>query len=207
MEGPSNEFEKKDTMGIIPRSVEQIFHHVKELEEKGWVYSMEASFLEIYNENLRDLLGNDNQKKLEIKHVGGKTFVTDLSLHPVNNPNHVLGLLKKALQNRSVAETQCNDRSSRSHSVFLLKISGNNHITGDSCEGVLNLVDLAGSERLSVSGATGDRLKETQAINKSLSSLGDVITALGIHKIFFNYSKQRIVYSLQEFQVNVFASE
>lgn len=74
-----------------------------------------------------------------------------------------------------------NERSSRSHSVFTLRIRGTNPHTGEACEGSLNLVDLAGSERLEKSGAAGDkdRLKETQAINKSLSALGDVIAALG----------------------------
>lgn len=74
-----------------------------------------------------------------------------------------------------------NERSSRSHSVFTLRISGNNPLTKESCEGSLNLVDLAGSERLNSSGAGNDkgRLKETQNINRSLSALGDVIAALG----------------------------
>lgn len=98
----------------------------------------------------------------------------------VDNPEQVMSLLSKASYNRAVAETLCNDRSSRSHSVFTLKITGSNQITTEKVEGLLNLIDLAGSERLSQSGSTGDRLKETQAINKSLSSLGDVIYALGI---------------------------
>ena len=74
-----------------------------------------------------------------------------------------------------------NERSSRSHSVFTLRIMGENVMTGEACEGSLNLVDLAGSERLEKSGAANDkdRLKETQNINKSLSALGDVIAALG----------------------------
>ena len=74
-----------------------------------------------------------------------------------------------------------NERSSRSHSVFTLRICGENTMTGETCEGTLNLVDLAGSERLEKSGAGNDkdRLKETQSINKSLSALGDVIAALG----------------------------
>jgi kinesin family member C1 len=74
-----------------------------------------------------------------------------------------------------------NERSSRSHSVFTLRITGKNKQNGETCEGCLNLVDLAGSERLNASGAAGDRdrLRETQNINKSLSALGDVIAALG----------------------------
>ena len=75
--------------------------------------------------------------------------------------------------------TRCNERSSRSHSVFRLVLKGVNAHTGEERRGVLNLIDLAGSERLSKSGATGARLKETQCINKSLSCLGDVIFALG----------------------------
>lgn len=75
-----------------------------------------------------------------------------------------------------------NERSSRSHSVFTLRISGVNESTGETCEGCLNLVDLAGSERINVSFANGadkERIRETQNINKSLSALGDVIAALG----------------------------
>jgi kinesin family protein C1 len=90
----------------------------------------------------------------------------------------VFELLLKAARNRSVAATYCNEHSSRSHSVFTLTLMGHNSLTLESSEGNLNLIDLAGSERLSLSGATGDRLKETQSINKSLSSLGDVIFAL-----------------------------
>ena len=96
-------------------------------------------------------------------------------------PQQVNALLNKANSRRSVAATLMNERSSRSHSVFSLRVTGNNSLTGESCEGVLNLVDLAGSERLNSSGAGNDkdRLKETQNINKSLSSLADVIGALG----------------------------
>jgi kinesin family member C1 len=96
----------------------------------------------------------------------------------VTTPLEVFELLKKASKNRAVAATNCNEHSSRSHSVFSLRIVGTNTVTQESSEGTLNLIDLAGSERLSSSGSTGDRLKETQAINKSLSCLGDVIFAL-----------------------------
>jgi kinesin family protein C1 len=88
-------------------------------------------------------------------------------------------MLKQAANNRSVAATKSNERSSRSHSVFILKLIGKNSTTNETSEGTLNLVDLAGSERLKQSGAEGDRMKETQNINKSLSCLGDVIGALG----------------------------
>ena len=170
--------------GMIPRAVRQIYDTAKSLEEKGWKYSMEGSFIEVYNENLNDLLGKPDEldkKKHEIRHdmQNCKTTITDITTVELDTPNRVDSILRQAAANRSVAATKANERSSRSHSVFILKLVGSNSITGEKSEGTLNLVDLAGSERLSHSKATGDRLKETQSINKSLSCLGDVIGALG----------------------------
>ena len=109
------------------------------------------------------------------------TRVTDVVVQPLHSPTQVRTLLALAQSRRTVAATLMNERSSRSHSVFTLRIKGTNTHTGEACEGSLNLVDLAGSERLNASGAWNhkDRLKETQNINKSLSALGDVIAALG----------------------------
>lgn len=170
--------------GMIPRAVRQIYDTAKSLEEKGWKYSMEGSFIEVYNENLNDLLGKADdldKKKHEIRHdvQNCKTTITDITTVDLDTPNKVESMLHQASANRSVASTKANERSSRSHSVFILKLVGKNATTGEKSEGTLNLVDLAGSERLSHSKATGDRLKETQNINKSLSCLGDVIGALG----------------------------
>ena len=170
--------------GMIPLAVHQIYETAQSLEEKGWRYKMAGKFVEVYNENLNDLLGNPDEldkKKHEIRHdmQRGKTTITDINTVDLDSPEMVESILKNAAANRSVAATKANERSSRSHSVFILKLTGENHITGERSEGTLNLVDLAGSERLSHSGATGERLKETQNINRSLSSLGDVIAALG----------------------------
>lgn len=170
--------------GMIPRAVHQIYETATGLEEKGWRYTMEGNFVEVYNENLNDLLGKAEEldkKKHEIRHdmQRGKTIITDVTTVRLDSPEMVESLLKRAAANRSVAATKANERSSRSHSVFILKLIGENSITGERSEGTLNLVDLAGSERLSHSGATGERLKETQSINRSLSCLGDVIAALG----------------------------
>jgi kinesin family member C1 len=138
-----------------------------------------------YNETINDLLGKAefDKKKHEIKHDAKTctTRVTDVHVEPLTSASQVRALLVSAQSRRSVAATLMNERSSRSHSVFTLRIAGRNATTGESCEGCLNLVDLAGSERLATSGAADDkdRLKETQAINKSLSALGDVIAALG----------------------------
>lgn len=170
--------------GMIPRAVNQIYDTAKSLEEKGWKYTMEGSFVEVYNENLNDLLGKPDEfdkKKHEIRHdmQRCKTTITDITTVYLDSPNKVESILQHASSNRSVAATKANERSSRSHSVFILKLTGENSATGEKSEGTLNLVDLAGSERLSQSQATGERLKETQSINKSLSCLGDVIGALG----------------------------
>ncbi|KAF2400979.1 kinesin [Trichodelitschia bisporula] len=170
--------------GMIPLAVKQIYDTAKTLGDKGWTYRMEGSFIEVYNENLNDLLGTADdidKKKHEIRHDPAKckTTVTDITKVELDSPERVQEVLKRADGNRSVAATKANMRSSRSHSVFILSLVGENSITGERSEGTLNLVDLAGSERLSHSQAEGQRLKETQNINKSLSCLGDVIAALG----------------------------
>jgi kinesin family protein C1 len=182
--------------GMIPRGVKQIFDTAEKLKEKGWVYTMEAQYLEIYNETLRDLLSDSvgTTKKLEIRHDHhqGTTKVTDATVVIVDTPEKVFQVLAKAGKNRAVAATNCNERSSRSHSVFTLSINGVNTITEESCKGVLNLIDLAGSERLSSSMSTGERLKETQSINKSLSSLGDVIYALANKDVHIPYRNSKV---------------
>ncbi|TPX40703.1 hypothetical protein SeLEV6574_g06469 [Synchytrium endobioticum] len=201
MEGPDHGLEDEKSMGMIPRAVLQIFESAETLEEKGWAYSMEAQFMEIYNETIRDLLApkHDDNRKHEIKHdnATGRTSVTDMTTVVVNTPRAVQSVLKKASHNRAVGATQCNERSSRSHSVFILKLTGHNSVTDEASEGVLNLIDLAGSERLSASGSTGDRLKETQAINKSLACLGDVIFALANKDQHIPYRNSKLTYLLQ----------
>ncbi|KAL1977840.1 hypothetical protein VTN31DRAFT_699 [Thermomyces dupontii] len=190
--------------GMIPRAVHQIFETAKSLEEKGWMYRIEGEFVEVYNENLNDLLGRADdldKKKHEIRHdmQRCKTTITDVTTVTFDSPEMVESVLRRANANRSVAATKANERSSRSHSVFILRLVGHNSITGESSEGTLNLVDLAGSERLSHSGATGERLKETQNINRSLSCLGDVISALGQGKegAHIPYRNSKLTYLLQ----------
>ncbi|OJJ47311.1 hypothetical protein ASPZODRAFT_151816 [Penicilliopsis zonata CBS 506.65] len=190
--------------GMIPRAVHQIYETAKNLEDKGWRYTMEGNFVEVYNENLNDLLGNPDEldrKKHEIRHdmQRGKTFITDVNTVRLETPEMVESILQRAAANRSVAATKANERSSRSHSVFILKLIGTNSVTGERSEGTLNLVDLAGSERLSHSQATGERLKETQSINRSLSCLGDVIAALGQGKEggHIPYRNSKLTYLLQ----------
>ncbi|CAN6236341.1 unnamed protein product [Urochloa humidicola] len=195
-----------DQKGIIPRSLEQIFKTSQSLESQGWEYSMQASMLEIYNETIRDLLapGRPNSfemtpsKQYTIKHDShGNTTVSDLTIIDVYGIADVTTLLEKASQSRSVGKTQMNEQSSRSHFVFSLKISGSNENTGQHVQGVLNLIDLAGSERLAKSGSTGDRLKETQSINKSLSALSDVIFAIAKGDDHVPFRNSKLTYLLQ----------
>lgn len=197
--------ETPDQKGLIPRSLEQIFQASQSLLAQGWKYKMQASMLEIYNENIRDLLltnkssaAENTGKQYTIKHdANGNTHVTDLTIVDVCSIQEISSLLRQAAQSRSVGKTQMNEQSSRSHFVFTLRISGVNENTEQQVQGVLNLIDLAGSERLSKSGATGDRLKETQAINKSLSCLSDVIFALAKKEDHVPFRNSKLTYLLQ----------
>ncbi|WVO22624.1 uncharacterized protein IAS62_003954 [Cryptococcus decagattii] len=180
MEGAQDE----ENAGLIPRAIDMIFKVSGQLKDRGWKYQMEGQFLEVYNEVINDLLGNSqfDTKKHEIKlDKDGKISVTEAVSVPLSNPRQVHTLLERAQSRRAVAATLMNERSSRSHSVFTLKVRGVNPLTDEKCEAMLNLVDLAGSERIEKSGAgeNKDRLKEAININKSLSALADVIGALG----------------------------
>jgi len=168
-----------DERGIIPRSLEMIVAETERLKLQGWEYTLHASFLEIHNETIRDLLADPTapKKELSIKHsTGGGTTVANAVEEQVGaNASDISRLMARAQLQRSVGFTAMNAASSRSHAVFRLRLEGSRE--GEpSLSGVLNLIDLAGSERLNSSHATGERLKETQAINKSLSALGDVRT-------------------------------
>jgi len=213
--------------GIIPRAVEQILSQAKIMQAQRWQFTVSASFLEIYNENLRDLLVNLDLRpdslssscssaarpasaaaqKLAIKRDRNqKSFVDGLTQHKIDAEDKEIGiqqleaLMAAAARARSVATTKMNAQSSRSHSVFMLHLHGINEDTGTIVEGSLNLCDLAGSERLDRSGAAADakRLKETQAINKSLSCLGDVFNALGNGSPHVPYRNSKLTYLLQD---------
>ncbi|KAK7262655.1 hypothetical protein RJT34_30230 [Clitoria ternatea] len=197
--------------GLIPRSLEQIFQAKQSQQPQGWTYEMQVSMLEIYNETIRDLISTNRSsldatrtengtpgKQYTIKHdANGNTQVSDLTVVDVQSAREVAFLLNQAANSRSVGKTQMNEHSSRSHFVFTLRIYGVNESTDQQVQGVLNLIDLAGSERLSKSGSTGERLKETQAINKSLSSLSDVIFALAKKEDHVPFRNSKLTYLLQ----------
>lgn len=147
--------------GIIPRSVQHLFDLKCKMEQSGWSISLEASQLEIYNETLRDLLTDEPAGKLDVKHArDGSVSVANLSLHPVESESDIVELLRIAQTNRSVASTKCNEVSSRSHSVFQLRVHARHGEETRSSS--LVLVDLAGSERIVQSGAKDVQLKEAQ---------------------------------------------
>ncbi|XP_047580601.1 kinesin-like protein KIF17 isoform X7 [Lutra lutra] len=166
--------------GVIPRAFEHVFESVQCAENTKFL--VRASYLEIYNEDVRDLLGTDTKQKLELKeHPERGVYVKGLSMHTVHSVAQCERIMETGWKNRSVGYTLMNKDSSRSHSIFTISIEiyavderGQDHLRA----GKLNLVDLAGSERQSKTGATGERLKEATKINLSLSALGNVISAL-----------------------------
>ncbi|XP_058794320.1 kinesin-like protein KIF3B [Phymastichus coffea] len=172
MEGSKIDSEKR---GIIPRSFEQIFTHIG--RSKNIQYLVSASYLEIYQEEIRDLLQQDQNLRFELKERPDTgIFVKDLSSTVCKSAEEIQQLMTLGNRNRTVGATNMNEHSSRSHAIFIVTIE-----MDDNCGirvGRLNLVDLAGSERQSKTGSSGERLKEASKINLSLSALGNVISAL-----------------------------
>ncbi|EJT76090.1 carboxy-terminal kinesin 2 [Gaeumannomyces tritici R3-111a-1] len=198
--GSGKTFTMSSADGMIPRAVHMIYDEAERLRDKSWSYQMVGSFIEVYNEELHDLLAAEGvRRKLSIQHddVRKQTTVVNCRTVPLDSAGRVEQMLEEAQSNRSVAATKANERSSRSHSVFVLKLVGENAATGERCEGTLNLVDLAGSERLKHSQVEGDRMRETQNINKSLSCLGDVIEALGKGQGHVPYRNSKLTHLLQ----------
>jgi kinesin family protein 5 len=136
--------------------------------------------LEIYRETLRDLLNPANSAKLQIREHKKKIWVEHLSEEYVSAAEDVMELIQSGEKLRATSATGMNETSSRSHSVFILRVESRPEGMGGSAarSAVLNLIDLAGSERVGKTGATGQTLKEAQKINQSLSALGNVISAL-----------------------------
>ena len=193
----------EDLVGINPRALRGLFNLIREKQqlaamstsgEDGWSYEVNVSYLEIYNENLRDLLQQNAashgekeretrskrpSKTLEIRQVeNAAVSVPGLTSIAVSNADEVEAALVRGSKHRSVRGTQSNSESSRSHSIVMVTVTGRNALSGASTHGKLHLVDLAGSERVKKSEVTGQGMAEACNINKSLSSLGDVMAAL-----------------------------
>lgn len=161
--------------GIIPRTFEHIIAVIESTKDKQFL--VRVSFIEIYNEEVHDLLSKDVKARYELKESPEKgVFIKDLNQMVVHSVSEMEKYLNLGNKSRSTGETLMNNTSSRSHCIFTLYIE--NSVEAKIRAGKLNLVDLAGSERQSKTQATGDRLKEAQKINLSLSALGNVISAL-----------------------------
>ncbi|XP_060106717.1 kinesin-like protein KIF3C [Heteronotia binoei] len=177
MQGVWADSEKR---GVIPNSFEHIFTHISRSQNQQ--YLVRASYLEIYQEEIRDLLAKDQSKKMELKeNPETGVYIKDLSSFVTKNVKEIEHVMNLGNQNRSVGSTNMNEYSSRSHAIFVITVEcseigpdGEDHIR----VGKLNLVDLAGSERQSKMGTQGERPKEASKINLSLSALGNVISAL-----------------------------
>ncbi|KAK9878992.1 hypothetical protein WA026_003811 [Henosepilachna vigintioctopunctata] len=168
----------EELQGIIPNSFTQIFGKIStSAAYRSFVVTV--TFLEIYNEEIKDLLAPNSDKKLVIhEHKKYGSFVKDLSGFTVNSVQEMMKLFTKGNKNRTTKSNAINTRSSRSHAIFTIMVESKNRNTNETTIGKLNFVDLAGSERLSRTKATGDMLKEASHINLSLSVLGNVISTL-----------------------------
>ncbi|KAM0887779.1 hypothetical protein ACQ4PT_028774 [Festuca glaucescens] len=196
MSGPT--MSKKD-WGVNYRALNDLFD-ISLSRRNVFSYEVGVQMVEIYNEQVRDLLSNDiAQKRFGIWSTSQPNglVVPDASLHSVKSTSDMLDLMEIGLANRAVGSTALNERSSRSHSILTVHVRGLDMKNGSTSRGCLHLIDLAGSERLERSEATGDRLKEAQHINKSLSALGDVIFALAQKNAHVPYRNSKLTQVLQ----------
>jgi methylase of polypeptide subunit release factors len=191
--------------GIIPRLAKDLFTGLEQLvktrkaEEGTLNITVRVSFVEIYRERLRDLLNVMSTKPIRIREgINSKVIVEGVEEEFVTSHHELLEVMRRGNGARSVAATKMNEDSSRSHSVFTLKIEQQDQETGDTIESKIQLVDLAGSEQVKRTGAAGDRLEEAKAINLSLSCLGNVVSALVEKKSFVPYRDSKLTRLLQD---------
>ncbi|VVA91767.1 unnamed protein product [Arabis nemorensis] len=189
MTGPDGASEEE--WGVNYRALNDLFK-ISQSRQNNISYEVGVQMVEIYNEQVRDLLSGI----LSTTQQNGLA-VPDASMYPVTATSDVLELMNIGLQNRAVSSTALNTRSSRSHSIVTVHVRGKDLKTGSALYGNLHLVDLAGSERVDRSEVTGDRLKEAQHINKSLSALGDVIFSLASKSSHVPYRNSKLTQLLQ----------
>ncbi|XP_041061739.1 kinesin-like protein KIF1B isoform X5 [Carcharodon carcharias] len=173
----------KDHQGIIPQLCEELFEKINDNSNSDMSYSVEVSYMEIYCERVRDLLNPKTKGNLRVReHPLLGPYVEDLSKLAVTSYTDIADLMDAGNKARTVAATNMNETSSRSHAVFTIVFTQKRHdVETDLCTekvSKISLVDLAGSERADSTGAKGTRLKEGANINKSLTTLGKVISAL-----------------------------
>ncbi|KAG2302908.1 hypothetical protein Bca52824_031559 [Brassica carinata] len=191
MSGPS--ITSKEDWGVNYRALNDLFH-LTQIRQNTVVYEVGVQMVEIYNEQVRDILSDGGVWNTALPNG---LAVPDASMHSVRSTEDVLELMNIGLMNRTVGATALNERSSRSHCVLSVHVRGVDVETDSVLRGSLHLVDLAGSERVDRSEVTGERLKEAQHINKSLSALGDVIFALAHKNPHVPYRNSKLTQVLQ----------
>lgn len=197
MSGPS--ITSKEDWGVNYRALNDLFL-LTQSRQNTVMYEVGVQMVEIYNEQVRDILSDGgSSRRLGIWNTAlpNGLAVPDASMHCVRSTEDVLELMNIGLMNRTVGATALNERSSRSHCVLSVHVRGVDVETDSILRGSLHLVDLAGSERVDRSEATGERLKEAQHINKSLSALGDVIFALAHKNPHVPYRNSKLTQVLQ----------
>ncbi|XP_004530270.1 kinesin-like protein Klp68D [Ceratitis capitata] len=185
----------EELQGIIPRTFEQIWLHINRTE--NFQFLVDVSYLEIYMEELRDLL-KPNSKHLEVRERGSGVYVPNLHAINCKSVDDMLNVMHIGNKNRTVGFTNMNEHSSRSHAIFMIRIEMCDIETNTIKVGKLNLIDLAGSERQSKTGASAERLKEASKINLALSSLGNVISALAENSPHVPYRDSKLTRLLQD---------
>ncbi|XP_038232538.1 kinesin-like protein KIF1B isoform X13 [Dermochelys coriacea] len=188
--------QEESQAGIIPQLCEELFEQINDNSNEEISYSVEVSYMEIYCERVRDLLNPKNKGNLRVReHPLLGPYVEDLSKLAVTSYTDIADLMDAGNKARTVAATNMNETSSRSHAVFTIVFTQKRHDTEtDLCTekvSKISLVDLAGSERADSTGAKGTRLKEGANINKSLTTLGKVISALAEVDNCTNKSKKK----------------
>ncbi|XP_015174546.1 PREDICTED: kinesin heavy chain [Polistes dominula] len=184
--------------GIIPRIVNDIFNHIYIMEE-NLEFHIKVSYFEIYMDKIRDLLDVSKVNLSVHEDKNRVPFVKGATERFVSSPEEVFEVIEEGKSNRHIAVTNMNEHSSRSHSVFLINVKQENLENQKKLSGKLYLVDLAGSEKVSKTGAEGTVLDEAKNINKSLSALGNVISALADgNKTHIPYRDSKLTRILQE---------
>ncbi|XP_065672562.1 kinesin-related protein 2 isoform X3 [Hydra vulgaris] len=185
--------------GIAPRSFQAIYALINE-NKKKFSFKTYMYMLELYRDNLIDLFSTTRDPdKLDIKKdKKGMVVVSGAIVKEAFSAEELMDIFEKGSSARHVASTKMNSESSRSHLILSIIIESTNLTSGNVTNGKLSLVDLAGSERAAKTGATPEQLKEAQSINKSLSALGDVISALSSDQAFIPYRNNKLTLLMQD---------
>uniref|UniRef100_A0AAQ6ICW0 Kinesin-like protein n=1 Tax=Anabas testudineus TaxID=64144 RepID=A0AAQ6ICW0_ANATE len=186
-----------EMMGIIPRIVQDIFNYIYSMDE-NLEFHIKVSYFEIYLDKIRDLLDVSKTNLSVHEDKNRVPYVKGCTERFVCSPEEVMDAIDEGKNNRHVAVTNMNEHSSRSHSIFLINIKQENTQTEQKLTGKLYLVDLAGSEKVGKTGAEGTVLDEAKMINKSLSSLGNVISALAEGSTYVPYRDSKMTRILQD---------